>query len=159
MPSTFGLLFLGLWFGTRNLDARANSQKAIINVVFSLVLVTLLVHITYFFYHKPRPFMAHEVNLLIPRPTDPSFPSNSSAVSFAMAASIWFINRPLGSLLFIPASLVALSRVFMGVHYPVDVLGGAAYGFLSSFMSWYFLRRFRIIPDSIITIARKLLLA
>lgn len=136
-----------------------NNQKAIINTVFSLVLVTLLVHITYFFYHKPRPFMAHEVNLLIPRPTDPSFPSNSSAVSVAIAASIWFKNRPLGGLLFIPASLVVLSRVFMGVHYPVDVLGGAAYGFFSAFMAWYYLRRFPVIPDSIIAVARKLLLA
>ena len=159
MPSTFGLLLLGLWIATRDARTREKNQKAIISTVLALALVTFLVHMAYFIYQRPRPFLVHEVNLLITPPSDPSFPSNSTSVAFSIAASVWIMNRPLGSILLIPASLVALSRVFMGVHYPSDILGGAAFGFLSAFASWYFLRRFPVISDSIIRTTRKLFLA
>ncbi len=159
MPSIFGLLLFGLWMATRDEGAREQNQKAVIGTILSLALVTLLVYITYSIYQRPRPFLIHEVNLLIPAPRAPSFPSNSTSVAFAIAASIWMTNRLLGSILFIPALMVALSRVFIGVHYPSDVLGGVAFGFFSGTAIWYFLRRFPAIPDSIIHIARKIFLA
>lgn len=159
MPSSFGLLLFSLWIATRGAGTREKNQKAIIGTVLALALVTLLVHLAYFAFQRPRPFLTHEVNLLIQAPQDPSFPSNSTAVAFTIAVSVWMMNRTLGSVLFIPASLVALSRVFLGVHYPSDVLGGAAFGFLSGLASWYFLRRFPVISDSIIGIARKFFLA
>lgn len=128
-------------------------------MILALALVTLLVNLTYSIYQRPRPFIAHEVNLLISPPRDPSFPSNSTSVAFAIAASVWLQNRLLGSILFVPALLVALSRVFLGVHYPTDILGGMAYGAVSSIIIWYLIRRFPKIPDSIISAARKVFLA
>lgn len=159
MPSTFGLLLFGLWIGTRDREARERHQKAVIGTIFALALVTILVNLAYYIYQRPRPFLTHEVNLLIQAPKDPSFPSNSTSVAFAIAASVWMINRSLGSILFLPAFLVALSRVFLGVHYPSDILGGVAFGFFSSLACWYFLRRVPSIPNSIIGAARKIFLA
>lgn len=159
MPSTFGLLLLGLWIGKRDSMKRERNQRAIICVVLALAVVTVLVHLVYFVYHRPRPFLNYDVNLLITAPTAPSFPSNSTSVAFAIAASVWIINRPLGGILFIPALMVGLSRMFLGVHYPSDILGGIAFGFFSSLASWYFLRSFPVISDSIIGIAKKLFLA
>lgn len=159
MPSTFGLFLFGLWIGTGDRKARERNQRAIIGTIFALALVTILVNLAYYIYQRPRPFLTYEVNLLIQAPKDPSFPSNSTSVAFAVAASVWIINRPLGSILFIPASLVALSRVFLGVHYPSDILGGVAFGFFSSLACWYFLRRFPSISNSIIRVARIYFLA
>ena len=61
-------------------------------------------------------------------PTDPSFPSGHAAGSFAFATFVFAMNRRAGAPLLVLASLVALSRVALGVHYPSDVLAGAALG-------------------------------
>ena len=66
------------------------------------------------------------VNLLFYQPTDSSFPSNSAAAAFAIAAAVWCVNRRIGTVLFIAAAIYGFSRVYVGVHYPADILGGAA---------------------------------
>jgi membrane-associated phospholipid phosphatase len=48
---------------------------------------------------------------------------------------MWFYNRRLGAYFFIVAAMVALARVYVGVHYPVDVLGGAAIGVVGAFIT------------------------
>lgn len=65
-----------------------------------------------------------------------AFPSGHTASAFGMATVIWLNtrgseNRTLGAMAFVWASLVGLSRVYRGVHWPSDVLGGAAVGVLS----------------------------
>jgi undecaprenyl-diphosphatase len=61
-------------------------------------------------------------------PTSGSFPSGHSASSFACAALLAWLT-PLPKVpLFVLAALIAFSRVYNGVHYPLDVLGGAALG-------------------------------
>jgi undecaprenyl-diphosphatase len=61
-------------------------------------------------------------------PTDPSFPSGHAAGSFAFASFVFVLNRRAGAPLLVVAALIALSRVALGVHYPSDVLAGAAIG-------------------------------
>ena len=68
------------------------------------------------------------VHALVHRPTDPSFPSGHSATSFAAAAVIGAAAPRLRVPLYVLAALIAWSRVYVGVHYPLDVLGGAVYG-------------------------------
>ncbi len=63
-------------------------------------------------------------------PRNFSFPSNHAAVSFAAATLISRCFRPAAVLVFIFALLIGYSRVYSGVHYPADVLGGALYGSL-----------------------------
>ena len=67
-------------------------------------------------------------SLPIELPTDPSFPSGHAAGSFAFAAFIFAWNRRAGLALGAVATLVALSRVALGVHYPSDVTAGAILG-------------------------------
>jgi undecaprenyl-diphosphatase len=71
-------------------------------------------------FHDPRP--------LVHVPVSDSFPSGHSATSFACAALLAWLT-PLPKVpLFALAALIAFSRVYDGVHYPLDVLGGAALG-------------------------------
>jgi membrane-associated phospholipid phosphatase len=63
-------------------------------------------------------------------PTTLSFPSAHAATSFAAATLIGAIVPPLRPLLFGAATLMAFSRPYLGVHYPSDVVAGAAVGTL-----------------------------
>ena len=71
---------------------------------------------------------------LIPRPWDYSFPSGHTGSSFASA---WVFFRKLprwaGIFLLVMAGLIGLSRLYLGVHYPTDVLFGAVSGILCGY--------------------------
>lgn len=83
-----------------------------------------------FIYGRARPFVGFAgLNQLIATSfSHKSFPSSHSTLAFALAFSVLMFNRPLGILMLILAILVAWGRVFVGVHYPLDILGGAILG-------------------------------
>jgi undecaprenyl-diphosphatase len=81
-------------------------------------------------YHRDRPFVAHHVIQLVKHEASASFPSNHAAAAFAVAASIWLWRRKDGSVWFLLAALIGFSRIWSGIHYPTDIVGGAILGIL-----------------------------
>jgi undecaprenyl-diphosphatase len=133
------LIIIWMWFATRSSQARGINQWAVITAVISIAVVSGFVTLGNAFYFRPRPFStlpAGSLHLLFYRPTDSSFPSNLAAVTFAVATSIFIKNKKYGSLLLALSTLSSFGRVYMGVHYPLDIIGGAAIGVLSSFISF-----------------------
>ncbi len=86
-----------------------------------------------FFYHWERPFGALGFTPLIGE-SGYSFPSGHAAFFFALAMVAVYYNRKLGWWYFAFAILSGLARVFVGVHWPLDILGGAAVGILSGIL-------------------------
>jgi undecaprenyl-diphosphatase len=81
--------------------------------------------------NRPRPPLRYpEPKTLVPLPHDASFPSGHAATSFAAATMLSLTFPRLAPLLYVLAAAVAFSRVYVGVHYPLDVVGGAALGVL-----------------------------
>jgi undecaprenyl-diphosphatase len=78
---------------------------------------------------RARPPVAHpDVSALVDIPGDSSFPSSHAATAFAAAGVVAMRYPALRLPLFGLATLIAVSRVYLGVHYPLDVIAGACLG-------------------------------
>ena len=80
--------------------------------------------------NRLRPYLAHpaHAHLLITRSHDPSFPSDHATGGFALAFGIWLYDRTIGTVLLVIAAVLSFSRVYVGTHYPGDVVAGALIG-------------------------------
>ncbi|HUZ76822.1 MAG TPA: phosphatase PAP2 family protein [Chloroflexota bacterium] len=121
-----------LWFGVGWLAGRplertnalaallASGGALLVNLVVSLIWV------------RPRPFVSHPgtVHVLLRHTADASFPSDHAAAAFAIAIVLLAEHRRLGALIMAAAVLLSYGRVYVGDHYPTDVLAGAAIGLL-----------------------------
>ena len=89
-----------------------------------------------FFYHHPRPFDFYDFTPLIPE-SGWSFPSGHAAWFFALAMVVWYSNRKWGWWFFALAVCNGVARVYVGVHWPFDIAGGAVVGIVSAlFIHW-----------------------
>lgn len=105
--------------------------KALAAVVLSRFVITEFI---YWIWPRFRPFVENNVNLLVEHSASASFPSGHAAFYFALASIIYMRNRNLGSLFLLGAFLISLSRVFVGIHWPSDVLAGAIIGIFSAWL-------------------------
>lgn len=77
--------------------------------------------------HRPYEAMG-SVHVLVSRTTDFSLPSDHATAVGAVAVGLWLSNRPLGKIAVVLAIIMAFTRVYVGAHYPADVLAGLALG-------------------------------
>ena len=90
---------------------------------------------------RVRPYdLADGIKLIITAPTDASFPSGHTSVSFAAAGAIFAHSKKWGGCAIVLAALIAFSRLYLYVHFPSDVLGGIFIGTLCGVMSYYVLK-------------------
>jgi undecaprenyl-diphosphatase len=155
--SALGLLFL--WFGTADFKRREINQKLALQAMASLGIATGLVAIINDFLYRPRPFNEIAVTTLLYQPTDSSFPSNSAAILFAIAFSVWLGNRKAGRIFFIIAIVHSLSRVIAGMYYPLDILGGAAIGGVVALLVRWLFARLEFFVNFLLRMARAIFLA
>ncbi|MEU3215083.1 phosphatase PAP2 family protein [Streptomyces sp. NPDC006971] len=124
----FALLMLASWWRSRA-AAPARTAAALcapLAVVAAFVVNDLVKSL----FHEQRPCRTlHVVTVeACPPLGDWSFPSNHAAIAAAAATAIWLTDRRLGAIAVPAALLMAASRVWIGVHYPHDVLIGLVTG-------------------------------
>ena len=135
VPVSLALTLIGMWFMGRDRLERQRHQIGVFAALTAMGLSSLAVFIVNVFYFRDRPFVDHDVALLFYRPTDSSFPSNVVAATFGIGAAVWVVNRRLGTAVLVGAAVLGVSRVYAGVHYPLDVLAGAAIGIVVAFLT------------------------
>lgn len=80
-------------------------------------------------FAEPRPYTVMPGALvLVSRSTDYSFPSDHAVMAGAVTVGVLLANRKLGVLAAVLAALMAVTRVYVGAHFPLDVVAGLAVG-------------------------------
>ena len=88
-------------------------------------------------FDRPRPSVVDPaVHPLVAVPHNGSMPSTHAASAFAAAVAVGFVHPRLRWPLIVLAALIAFSRVWLGVHYPTDVIAGAALGTAIAYVFW-----------------------
>ncbi|HEX6457052.1 MAG TPA: phosphatase PAP2 family protein [Solirubrobacterales bacterium] len=87
---------------------------------------------------RARPFVAdpHGVHLFAGHAADPGFPSDHATAAFAIAVAILLRKRAWGIVALVLATVLSVGRVALGVHYPSDVVAGAALGSAAALALW-----------------------
>ena len=118
---------------------RKTGYAAVLSLIFGVIVTNLLLKNI---VARPRPFA--EIEALIPliaKPTDFSFPSGHTTASFAVAlVMLRMLPKKIGIPAVVLAALVAFSRLYLGVHYPTDVLTGFVIALVGSMLSVWIVR-------------------
>ncbi|MFD4988943.1 phosphatase PAP2 family protein [Streptomyces sp. NPDC058374] len=126
------LLTLWTWWRVRRTACREEAAGAVAAVVWAPLAagIALLVNIPIRgFVGRPRPAEQHRgVEELVGGKTDFSFVSDHATLAMALAVGLFIAHRRAGLAGIALAALLGFSRVYMGVHYPTDVIGGLALG-------------------------------
>lgn len=156
LPVLIAGLAWSLWLLGKTPAERIRNQMGFIYAGAGAGFANLFVRFMNDSFDRARPFeMLNNVNLLFYAPTDPSFPSNAAAFAFGTAAGAWLVHKPMGVLIGVLASLFCIARVYAGMHFPLDVLGGALIGILTAYAFAFVLGFFR----SVVRFAFRLLRA
>ncbi|HTY40115.1 MAG TPA: phosphatase PAP2 family protein [Candidatus Paceibacterota bacterium] len=129
LPYLLGLGFLMLIFEERG------RRRLLWFLEAALVLILargIVVEAIAYLHPRPRPFQLLGFAPIVSEPAMNSMPSGHAAFFFALAMVVFFMSRRWGVAYFVFAAAVALGRIFAGVHWPTDVLAGAAIGVLSA---------------------------
>lgn len=137
----FALLLLAGWWvarGRHDLRSTARALWAPIGMMIAIGLNQPLGHAV----AEPRPYVAlHHVMVLVPKTTDFAFPSDHSVMAGAVAIGALLVDRRLGVVASVLALLMAFARVYVGAHYPLDVVAGLLLGALVVAVGYALLRR------------------
>lgn len=130
------VLILGIYFLLQKWPAHKNMA---IFAIPSALLAGLLGLIGNHVYYDPRPFVVGHFTPLIAHAADNGFPSDHTLLASAAAMIAWYWNKKLGILLWLITIVVAVARVYVGVHHATDVIGSMAFSIIGvSAVYWLF---------------------
>jgi len=131
--ATLLVVFL-LATGKRHLAWRRATVAAVLSAGLGLAAAKVISELV----DRGRPFVADPggVHLFSGHAADPGFPSDHATASFAIATAIFLRHRRWGAFALFAAAVLSVGRVALGLHYPSDVLAGAALGALAAIALW-----------------------
>jgi undecaprenyl-diphosphatase len=129
---------LAIVFLTARGAAHAGWRRASVAAALSAGLALAVGKVISEIVDRTRPFVAdpHGVHLFAAHSADPGFPSDHATAAFAIAVAILLRKRGWGIVAAALAAVLAVGRVAMGVHYPTDVIAGAALGSAAALALW-----------------------
>lgn len=158
-PVIFALFLVGIWFNGSEQKERVVNQHIVIFSIISLAFVNWIVFVINAYLFRPRPFENEQISLIFYEATDSSFPSNALAVLFAISITTLITNRRYGISLMILSIVYGISRIYVGVHYPLDILSALILGVIAAGIVCYIGKLIYPMPLAVIKLLRLVLLA
>lgn len=98
-------------------------------LVASVFVRFILVSFFYWLHFRARPFVNNDVNLLVAYDSaKTALPSGHASFYFALSTIIYAYNKKAGILFYVGSFMIVLGRVFVGIHWPSDILAGGVLG-------------------------------
>ena len=120
----YGLAVLLLWLLTAPGSERRWKIAALCGGVTALISLGINQIIGNLIWHRPRPYEAHPGVYHLTHSHDPSFPSDHASAAFGIAWGIYVIDKSVGRIFLVVATLIAFGRMVVGAHYLTDILAG-----------------------------------
>lgn len=154
LPLVFIAVLICLWF-----SSKVDGKHAALYAGYSAVLGALINFFITIFYFNPRPFMENIGTALINHAPNSSFPSDHTTFLLSIATMLLFSKstRIIGCLLLFFGLFGGVSRVFCGIHFPLDIFGSLLVSFLTSTMIWAFRENFIAINEYTVNVYMKAL--
>lgn len=134
-----GLILAGWWIARRHADTPM--LAAVISTGVATLVAVAVNQPIVAAVHEARPYTTHPTMLVLAdRSTDFSFPSDHATMAGAVAVGLLIASRRLGLLAVAAAVIMAFSRVYIGAHYPQDVLAGLALGAIAAVCVYWLTR-------------------
>jgi undecaprenyl-diphosphatase len=137
-------VMVAIVFGYALFGYRRWRDMALVSIITAGVARFVVAEIIRLFYQhaRPDPAVLTKLQLLIPRDFESSFPSGHTIFVFALATIVYFHNKRAGRWFFAMAALVGFARVYVGVHWPYDIVGGIVLGILTAWVCDKIYRKF-----------------
>ncbi|RJQ25273.1 phosphatase PAP2 family protein [Candidatus Parcubacteria bacterium] len=121
LPYLAGIIAIILWI---RIPAWRERMRLFIIITFSLLIARgFIFEIIHYFYSRPRPFIALQITPLFIE-TSYAFPSSHAIVLTILGCVVYMISKRWGIIFLLFACINALARIYSGVHWPTDSLGG-----------------------------------
>jgi len=119
----------------------AAEKKAFLLIILGIPISILLILGIHLFIHEPRPFVTFNFTPLTDNKPDLSFPSRHATLMAVIAFAYTYFKSKWSLFFLILMILVGISRIYVGVHYPLDVLGGFIVGILAMLFAIIFAKQ------------------
>ena len=130
-----------VFFG-KGADRRKNQLMVFAAAISAIISRGVITEIIRLFYHRPRPFVAENFLSLINHEVSGSFPSGHMTLWWAVTAAVYFYNKKLALALALASLVMGVARIYVGVHWPSDILGGIIVGLASFWVVKLLLKKY-----------------
>lgn len=139
------LLYLTILFTfILTIKGKTEEKKAFLLILLGIPISILLIQVVHIFIIEPRPFVTYHFLPLADNYTNLSFPSRHATLMAVIAFAYLHYRSKWSTFFLILMLLVGISRIYVGVHYPIDIFGGFIVGIISLILAKqiiYFLRK------------------
>lgn len=132
------IFFSALLAGLLGLFGDTKEKKALLLSIAAFIVSIVLIKIIHLLYLEPRPFISLPIHNLITEGNTAAFPSRHTTTMAVIAFSYLLYRSKFFPIFIILMLWVGFARIYVGVHYPIDIVGGIFAGFLSVYLASFF---------------------